>query len=375
MLAIVMQTSSSPRGDAPAGIRSYLVAILVVALCTAIGFTARPLLAEADLGMAMLLGVVIVAYREPLVPALVAVALSVAAFDFFFIPPFYTFDVAHMKYLVTFAVMSVVGVTVSSLAARVRERDRAANEARLMAEAEQVRNALLSSVSHDLRTPLGSIIGSASALRQHTLDEHNRGELLDTIQEEAAHLKQLLDNLLQMTRVAGGAPAINKEWHVPEEIVGAAIHHLEPRIASHRVEVRIAPQVGLACFDGLLIEQALANLLDNSIKYSPPGSRIDIDIRVDEGELVWEVRDQGVGLAPGIAERVFDKFYRGPGRRERGSGLGLAIVKAIAEAHGGRVWASSLPGLPGLLGATGAVVGFALPLVADAPALPAEEDA
>jgi two-component system sensor histidine kinase KdpD len=316
--------------------------------------------------------VVIVAYREPLVPALLAVALSVAAFDFFFIPPFYTFDVAHMKYLVTFAAMSVVGVTVSSLAARVRERERAANEARLMADAEQVRNALLSSVSHDLRTPLGSIIGSASALRQHTLDEHDRGELLDTIQEEAAHLRRLLDNLLQMTRIAGGAPAINKEWHVPEEIVGAAIHHMEPRIASHRVEVRMAPQVGLACFDGLLVELALANLLDNSIKYSPPGSRIDIEIRVHQGELVWEVRDQGAGLAPGIEARVFDKFYRGPGRRERGSGLGLAIVKAIAEAHAGRVWASSLAGLAG---PAGAVVGFALPLLAGAPTLLAEEDA
>jgi two-component system sensor histidine kinase KdpD len=162
---------------------------------------------------------------------------------------------------------------------------------------------------------------------------------------------------------------------VPEELVGAAIRHMEPRIANHRVGVRIAPQVGLACFDGLLVELALANLLDNSVKYSPPGSRIDIDIRVDGGELVWEVRDQGAGLEPGIEARVFDKFYRGPGRRERGSGLGLAIVKAIAEAHAGRVWATSLPGLPDLAGAAGAVVGFALPLVAGAPTLPAEEDA
>lgn len=345
-----------------AAARSYLVAALVVALFAAIGLAARPFLAEADLAMLMLLAVVIAASRASLAPALVAVALSVAAFDFLFVPPFYTMDIAHTKYLVTFGVLALVGATISSLSARVRERERAVAE-------EQARSALLSSVSHDLRTPLGSIIGSASALRQGGLEDHHRSELVDTIQEEAEHLMRQLEGLLQMTRIAGGAPAVHQEWQVPEEIVGAALRQLHARLGDRDVRVRIASELGLARFDGMLVELALSNLLDNSIKHTPDGTPVEVAVRLHDRDLVWEVSDEGGGLAPGDERRVFDKFYRGAGHRERGSGLGLAIVKAVAEAHGGRVWARNREG------GRGAVIGFALPQRAEAPAAPAEEQA
>ena len=343
--------------------------LVTVGFFTAIGFAARPLLAEADLSMIMLLAVVIAAYRKPLRAALLAVALSVAAFDFFFVPPFYTFDVAHVKYLVTFAVMAVVGVTISSLAARVRERERAANEAKLLAETEQVRNALLSSVSHDLRTPLGSIIGAVSTLRGRELDQTTRAELLDTIEDEGRHLERVLENLLHMTRITGGSVPLRKEWQVPEEIVGTALRQLERPLGSRTVTVRIGAEVGLARFDGLLVELALLNLLDNSIKYSGVDTAIEIAVCRQDGELVWEVADEGIGLPPGQEARLFEKFYRGPGRRERGTGLGLAIAKAIVEAHHGQIWGASRTGVGG------ARFGFSLPLDRDAPAVPGEEAA
>ncbi len=366
-----MGSSPSSAGERPAvspgpSIRSYLGAALVVALATGIGFPVRDWVTHTDLGMLLLLGVVIVAYREPLGPALLAVALSVAAFDFFFVPPFHTFDIAHAKYLLTFTVMGVVGVTISSLAARVRERERALGQARLVAEAEQVRSSLLSSVSHDLRTPLASIIGSASALRDTGLSQDNRFELIATIEEEGLHLQHLLDNLLQMTRVAGGAPTIQADWQVPEEIVGAALHQLEPSMVDREIAVRIAPEAGLGRFDALLVELALVNLIDNSIKYGASGTPIDVTVRVDGAELLWEVGDRGPGLPAGDPLRIFDKFYRAPGQAARGSGLGLAIVKAVADAHGGRVFCRNREG-------GGAEIGFALPVAAQPPALPIEE--
>ena len=353
-------------GERPGSpVKSYLVAAVVVALATGIGFPVRDWVTHTDLGMLLLLGVVIVAYREPLGPALLAVALSVAAFDFFFVPPFHTFDIAHAKYLLTFTVMGVVGVTISSLAAQVRQHERTLGQARLVAEAEQVRSSLLSSVSHDLRTPLASIIGSASALRDTGLDQDNRSELIATIEEEGLHLQHLLDNLLQMTRVAG-APTIQADWQVPEEIVGGALHQLESKIVDREVVVRIAPEASLGSFDALLVELALVNLIDNSIKYGAPGTAIDVTVRVDDAELLWEVGDRGPGLPAGDAQRIFEKFYRAPGHVARGSGLGLAIVKAVAVAHGGRVFCRNREG-------GGAEIGFALPVSTQLPALPTEE--
>jgi two-component system, OmpR family, sensor histidine kinase KdpD len=350
----------------PLRARSYATAFVIVALFTAAGIGAKTLLADADLSMLLLLGVVIVAYREPLGPALVATALSVGAFNFFFVPPFHTLHVSDTRYLVTFAAMAGMGVTVSSLTSRLRDRERAAHAANLRAKAEQIRNGILSSVSHDLRTPLGSIIGAATALRGGAIDADARDEMIDTILEEGNHLLGLLDNLLRMMRLSGEEHVLNEDWHVPEEIVGSALGRLGEALAHHEVRTSIDPRVGLAQFDGVLIELALVNLVDNAAKFSPRATSIEITIACRDAELVWEVADEGPGVPMDEREKVFQKFYRGAGRGERGSGLGLAIAKAIVEAHGGRVWVDARHDR------TGAVFGFAVPLEASAPEMPGE---
>ncbi|MDG3002643.1 sensor histidine kinase [Paludisphaera mucosa] len=229
------------------------------------------------------------------------------------------------------------------------ERDRmsiAASEAMIQARAEQVRNALLSSVSHDLRTPLAAIAGaSGSLLRGDADDEPTRRQLLETIADEASRLTRLLENILQMSRLELGAAAANKQWNILEEIVGSALGRVRRELRDHQVEVRMPPDLPLVLVDGLLLEQLFLNLLENAARYTPPGSTITITAARDGAWLTISVADDGPGLPPGSEERIFEKFYRASSSSDvgRGSGLGLAICRAVASVHGGTITASNRP--------------------------------
>ena len=213
------------------------------------------------------------------------------------------------------------------------------DEARVLAETERLRAALLTSISHDLRTPLASILGTVSSLRSfpERYGAAEREELLTTLQDEAERLNRFVSNLLDMTRIESGAIELKLELLDVTEIVGAALQRAGNVLAGHRVEVAIEPELPMLRLDAVLFEQVLFNLLDNAAKYSSAGSRIDIRASRD-GELVEiEVVDEGPGIPPADFERIFDKFYRvhAQDRRRAGTGLGLAICRGFIEALGG----------------------------------------
>ncbi len=230
------------------------------------------------------------------------------------------------------------------------ERDRmtvAAGDARVKAEAEQVRSTLLSSVSHDLKTPLAAIAGASSSLLQCTpAIEGTSRELLETISEEAHRLNRLLENILQISRLDSGAVTPNTQWHLLEDIVGSALHRTKDNREHHPVTVRIDPAMPLIFVDGLLLEQALVNLLENAARHTPAGTPIEIVGKVDGREVTISVADAGPGLVPGTEEKVFDRYYRGTAGADagRGSGLGLAICRAIMHLHGGTITAFARAG-------------------------------
>jgi two-component system sensor histidine kinase KdpD len=229
------------------------------------------------------------------------------------------------------------------------ERDRmtvAAGDARVKAEAEQVRSTLLSSVSHDLKTPLAAIAGaSSSLLHDATSSDATRRELLETISDEAIRLNRLLENILQISRLDAGAVTPAGQWQLLEDIVGSALHRTQASRVNHPVTVRIDPDVPLIFVDGLLLEQVFTNLLENAARYTPLGTPIDITARVEGDSLVASVADHGPGLAPGTEEAIFERYYRGTNGVDagRGSGLGLAICRAIMRLHGGTITASQRP--------------------------------
>ena len=209
--------------------------------------------------------------------------------------------------------------------------------AQVRAEAERVRNALLSAVSHDLRTPLTAITGAASAaLEGETrLDAATRRELLESIRDEAERLNRLVNNLLDVTRLESGSLQLRREWIPVEELVGVALARLAKPLGDRKVTTRLPEDLPPVLVDGLLIEQVLINLLENATKHTPAGQPIDIEARRVADTIVVDVADRGPGLPTGEEQRIFDKFF-GAGTGG-GAGLGLTICRAIVEAHGGRI--------------------------------------
>ncbi|HET7541262.1 MAG TPA: DUF4118 domain-containing protein [Polyangiaceae bacterium] len=469
----------------------FLAAVLGALLATAISWAVFGPQQLADVVMIYLLGIVLVSLRFGYGPSLLAAGLSVLCFDFFFIPPLYTFAVHDLSHVVTFGVMGLVALVISGLTERVRaqadaaeqreqrtaalyalsrelasakrvqdiaeiaarhlsdalglranlyvpcqdrsrvsallgkrdsadeelavaqwawENERAAglgspvfssarssclpllasrgcvavlsvcgdpaqrtgspendeylaafasqiasaieradfaDEARLAQlrmETEQMRSSLLSSVSHDLRTPLAVVTGAASSLLEDQIDGATRRELTETILQEAQRLNRLVRNLLDMTRLEAGAVRINKEWQPLEEVVGAALNRLDESLAGRAVHADLPPDLPLVPLDAVLVQQLLVNLLENALKYTPAGSPIEIRARAQPESVEIVVADRGPGIPPGEERRVFDKFYRLSGGEGGGVGLGLAICKGIVMAHGGQIFAANRAG-------------------------------
>jgi two-component system sensor histidine kinase KdpD len=204
-------------------------------------------------------------------------------------------------------------------------------------------------VSHDLRTPLAAIAGSASRLldaAKTKLPDDDR-DLLATIVRESHRLTRLVENLLEMTRLQSGAVALNRQWHVLEEIVGSARSRLREELADHPIDVDIPADFPLLFIDGILMEQVFVNLLENAARYTPTGTAIEIGAAVLENEVEITIADRGPGLPEGSERKVFEKFYRAghavPADGSRGVGLGLAICQAIVKVHGGDVSARNRP--------------------------------
>lgn len=221
-------------------------------------------------------------------------------------------------------------------------------ESRLVSQTEQLRSALLSSVSHDLRTPLAAIIGSSSSLLEYgaSFSEEDKHELLGTVVAEARRLDRYIQNLLDMTRLGQGRLSLSRDWVDVSDLVASAVGRLDVEGTDISIETHIARDVPLLHIHGALIEQALFNLLDNAQRFSPPGGCVAIRVSVEDGFVEFRVEDEGPGIPAQERERVFDMFYTardGDRGTMQGTGLGLAICRGMAGAHGGTVVAADGP--------------------------------
>ena len=456
------------------------ICIAAVLLLTGVLHLIQRFIAEADIMMAYLAVVVVLAYYLNRGPTLFAAIASVAAFNFFFVPPFYTFAVDHEKYLISFTVMAIVGFLLSSFSERAKQQLRESSaregqlrdlyqlarslaaastnediaqlacfhisttsnvcvgffqladnevcltergtildcssfsfihsktcieaqqeisdqvnqdvwkyypmgptcglvliahsnrpltdkqhhllqtylsliklaitrsllseqaaEAQLHAESEQLRNAILSAVSHDLRTPLGTIMGMTSTLldQDANLNEATTLECLNTIYDLSEQLSQKVTNLLQMSRNLRGNLTPKTELQNPEEFVGGTLAKMKHRLEHHRVDIDLDDTL-LISMDISLMEVVLSNLLDNAAKFSPAQSRVKITGKRCNQHYFLSIEDQGIGLKESDYQQLFNHFYR-VHQDVGGTGLGLAISKAIVEAHGGQISAKN----------------------------------
>lgn len=501
----------------PRQIRPYLWSSLIVATCALLALLMFPYFAPANVVMVFLVGIVIVAVRYGRGPSILVSIISVIAFDLFFVPPHLTFGVNDTQYFVTFAVLLLVGLTISSMTVRIKEQAEASRErerrtsslyemsrefastnsiemltqtavkhiedafhsrvvlilydtdgkpesygsehieayltehernvarwvydhrqvagrgtqtlpgsqglylplstsqrqigvlgvyllqpdilfspdqmhlletyanqsavaierarlsqeterAQVQVETERMRSSLLSSVSHDLRTPLAAITGAASGLIQNAANlELTQRELAQIAYEEAERLNRLLGNLLEMTRLESGGVHVEKEWQPLEEVVGSALSRVDAALDNHPLKTNLPDDLPLVPIDSILIELVLVNLLENAVKYTPAGAPIELSAHAAVNEVIVEVADHGAGIPAGEEERIFEKFYRTRPSATGGVGLGLTICKAIVEVHGGRIWADNRPD-------GGAVFHFTLPLEGEPPQVSIENE-
>ncbi|HZV64700.1 MAG TPA: two-component system sensor histidine kinase KdpD [Telluria sp.] len=259
--------------------------------------------------------------------------------------------------------------TFAALAAIALERVHyieVAQNALVNMESERLRNSLLAALSHDLRTPLTSLVGLSESLAGSQPLAPRQHEIAAALHEEALRMSALVTNLLDMARIQSGEVKLNLQWQALEEVAGSALRASGSQLTAHTVATHLPRELPLVRFDAVLIERVLCNLLENAAKYTPPGSRIVLDAALHGAMMRVRVVDDGPGLPPGREQALFEKFTRGERESAKpGVGLGLAICRAIVEAHGGKIEACASP-------AGGACFQFDLPL-GTPPAMPDHE--
>jgi K+-sensing histidine kinase KdpD len=282
--------------------------------------------------------VLFAATRGGAIPAIVTALGAIGAAAFFFYPPIYDFRVHSPVHLIDIALFIVVAAVTGKLAIDARR-------AKLREQADALREALIGSVSHELRSPLSSIVGSASILATspEIIANARALSLVHGVQEEADRLNDHIQNLLDSTRISSEGVRPLAEWVDPGDIITTAIERKRRLLSTHHVDLAVESDLPMVHVDPLLIEKALGHLLENAAKYSPADSPIEIRAERFDGMVRLAVRDKGAGLSCDEERRISDRFYRSPRHRNvSGAGLGLWIAHALVTACGGHVEAFSL---------------------------------
>jgi two-component system sensor histidine kinase KdpD len=309
------------------------------ALTALLALPLRDWLDLANIVMLFLLAVFLMAVRLGRGPAVLAAFLNVAAFDVFFVHPYLSFGVDDAQYLVTFAVMLAVGLIASHQAAQLVARTEEAKAREHAIQTEKLRASILSSISHDLRTPLTSLVGLADSLAEQRAGlPAEVGEKAVIIRDQAHAMHRMVSNLLDMARLQSGRVVMNPQWQPFEEIVGSSVRLLEDVLSARRLQIDLPAELPLIRFDAVLMERVLCNLLENAAKYSPPEATISLAARTRDERLEVNVCNTGSAFPAEQPEQVFDLFARG--LREpaiAGTGIGLAVCRAIIAAHEGTI--------------------------------------
>lgn len=346
-------------------VQGYAAALAIVAGCVLLSILGEEILQTTAFVLVFPLGVLLATVRFGIGPAVLTAVAGVVVFDFMILPPALVFVVPGLKDGVTLAVMVAVAALASVLAEQLR---RQVANARRQTEVERLRNALLSALSHDLRTPLMVLVGASTALCEEHLNPAERVEFTRMVAVEARRLNRLVGSLLELTRLESGRAHAAQTAQAIDEVIGSALCRLEQALEGRDVRTDVAEGIPLAFFDPVLLEQVVINLVENAVRYAGPTSPIEVAVR-SEGEAIFvEVADRGPGVPAGDEERVFDKFYRASGaaQGDGGIGLGLTICRAIVTAHDGKIWFANRPG-------GGAVLTFTLPVSSAARALQPSE--
>lgn len=319
-------------------IGGVVLSILMVVGVSALIQLALQFVRIEQVSILYLIPVLIAALLWGIVPAMAATIAGVAAAAFLFYAPIYDFRVNDPDQIIDLVLFVIVAAVIGQLGVVARQ-------AKMRAQAENLRDALIGSVSHELSTPLASIVGSASVLAQSPAvkQEEQLSGLVAVIRKESERLNSDIQNLLDATKITHEGIRPKWQWVDPEDIVNGAFARKREQSTEHSTTFAIADDLPLVYTDPTLAESAVGQLIENAVKYSPPGTLVTISAEQDAGGIAIRVIDQGIGLAASEASRIFERFYRSPRNAGRvpGSGLGLWIAQSLIAACGGTIEAFS----------------------------------
>jgi len=320
-------------------LRQCFYSVLVVGITSVFCYAVSAYVGYHVIAFILLLAVSLVAMFFDIVPVLLTALLSALTWDFFFIPPYFTFTVSSTEDTIFLMTYFVVAITGSTLTYKIRRVEKAVRDKEERINTIRLYNTLLNSLSHELRTPIATIIGATDNLQHNNgaLTDSNRKELVTEIAKASFRLNQHVENLLNMSRLESGFIMPKYDWCDINELVYDTVKRTEDNKISQKIVVSVAQDIPLVKTDRILLEQVLYNLLSNATIYTPKESTILISAACKADILEVIVQDNGNGFPNEEIERVFDKFYRLKNTSTGGTGLGLSIVKGFTEALGGVV--------------------------------------
>lgn len=323
----------------------YLVSTLLIGGVTLLGLALHNLMGYQVTAFMLLVSVALLAMLYDIGVVVVAAVASALIWDFFFIPPRFTLTIGSTEDRILLLMYFIVALVHAVLTRRIRHAEALARDKKTKADQIRFYNTLLNSLSHELRTPITTILGAADSLAEEksSLSEDDKKALVRELSSATLRLNQQVENLLGMSRLESGAFVVKQDWVDLHELIYTTLRQLEPEVTKYRVSVFAADALPLVKLDFHLMSQVLYNLVNNVIQHTPVGT--DVIIRADyfEGALQLTVSDTGPGFPEGEMQHVFEKFYRLSRSRPGGTGLGLSIVKGFVEAHGGNVSLRNLP--------------------------------
>jgi two-component system sensor histidine kinase KdpD len=326
-------------------INQYVVSLLVTAGIALVGLGIYELVGHRVVGFMFLLGVSALALFMDIRPVMITATLSALVWDFLFISPRFTFSVGDTEDQLLLTTYFLVVIVHAVLTYRIRETQRELRQKEAKANAIKFYNTLLSSLSHELRTPITTIIGATDSLQANgkSISQSDNDELLSEISIAALRLNQQVENLLNMSRLESGILQVRKDWVDVGEMIYTALRRFEPAISNWRVHVFMPENLPLFKLDLGLMDQVIHNIVGNIIQHTSEGTDVTVHAECNNEKLVLSIADTGNGFPQADIEKVFDKFYRVRGSKAGGTGLGLSIVKGFVEAHNGHVSLRNLP--------------------------------
>ena len=326
--------------------KQYLISVALVLIVAGLCYLLPSEVGYRVVAMVLLVAVSLIAMFFDILPVLLAALLSALVWDFFFIPPRFTFSVSSTEDALTLLMYFVIAMVNAALTYKIRQIEKQANKKEEKENTLKLYNTLLNSLSHELRTPIATIVGATDNLQTDNakLSDTNRKELLNEISKAGLRLNRQVENLLNMSRLESGFIELRKDWCDVNELVHAAVNGVKENHEQHPIVVHVPDDMPLFKLDFGLMEQVLYNLLLNATLYSPKYCSIAILASNVDDKLKLVVEDNGNGFPQDEINKVFEKFYRLQNSKTGGTGLGLSIVKGFVEAHNGTIRLENLEG-------------------------------